>query len=137
VTKNLRRIEVTFPVPVELPDDFQQRLIELVTTVCKAYEAANPGRSMWTFGVGSKITYMPMMREEEEAGRGMEFDDDTLSIECAERERYHRWFVPKGISYECCRACGMVRRADGENDDTPCRGKVSVGPRTDKSEGGA
>lgn len=125
----LRRIEVTFPVPVDMPDDFQQRLVELIDAVCKAYEAENPGRVMWPFGVGSKITYMPMTREEEEAGRGMEFDDDTLAIECAERERYHRWFTPKGIAFECCRACGIVRRADGENDYAACRGKVSVGPR--------
>lgn len=126
----LRRIEVTFPAPVDMPDDFQQRLVELVGEVCKAYEAKNPGRVMWPFGVGSKITYMPMTREEEEAGRGMEFDDDTLSIECAERERYHKWFTPKGgLSRlgECCRYCGIVRRADDQNG--PCRGPVGVGPK--------
>jgi len=119
-------IEVSFPVAVDLPDDFQQRLIELLGDACKAYEAAHPGRSMWVFGVGSRITYMPMTREEEQS-RGMEFDDDTLSIEIAERERYHRWFMPKGIKWECCRDCGIVRRADDQNSS--CKGRPQVGPR--------
>lgn len=124
------RIEVTFPVAVELPGDWDQRLISLVGEACKAYEAAHPGRVMWPAGFGSKITYMPMTREEEQT-RGLEFDDDTLSIECFERERYHRWFTPKGSLSrlgECCRDCGVVRRADDGNG--PCHGPVSVGPRT-------
>lgn len=82
------RIEINFPVPVELPDDFQRRLVALVDVACKAYEATHPGRVMWPFGVGSKITYMPMTKEEEDAGMHMEFDDDTLEIEVSEREDY-------------------------------------------------
>lgn len=122
----IRRIEISFPVPTEVPDALYHRLCEVISDVCKAYEGAHPGRVMWPFGFGSKITYMPMTADEE-AERGMEFDDDTMTIEVAERERYHRWFVPKGIGYECCRDCGIVRRADDKN--SPCRGKVRVGPR--------
>lgn len=123
------RIEVTFPVAVDLPDDFQKRLAELLGEVCKAYEAANPARVMWCFGVGSKITYMPMTADEETT-RGLEYDNDTLHFEIAERERYHKWFVPSGFTFECCKACGMVRQRDGSNDTKPCRGSVAIGMRT-------
>ena len=121
-----RRVEIGFPFTVELPDDFQQRLIGLVEEVCKSYEASHPGRVMWTFGVGARITFMPLTREEEQ-GRGIEFDDDTLSIEVAERERYHRWFFYERLKAECCRDCGVIRR--GEDHHGPCRGKARVGPR--------
>lgn len=134
MSSKLRRIEINFPVPVDLPDDFQKRLVGLVDEVCKTYEANHPGRVMWPFGVGCKITHMPLTREQEEAGEHLEFDEDTLEIEVSERERYHRWFVPKGTLSrlgECCRVCGVVRRADDEN--SPCRGRVSVGPRADSA----
>lgn len=39
----------------------------------------------------------------------------------------HDWFKPDFLEYECCRACGFVRRADGGNK--PCKGNVRVGPR--------
>jgi hypothetical protein len=44
-----------------------------------------------------------------------------------ERSRHpHDWFVPNGLERlgECCRDCGIVRRADDLNG--PCRGKVRV-----------
>lgn len=125
----IRRIEITFPVPTDVPDALYQRLCNVVADICDGYEASHPGRVMWPAGFGAKITYMPMTAEEE-AVRGMEFDDDTMTIECAERERYHRWFVPKGSLSrlgECCRDCGIVRRADDENG--ACKGKVAVGPK--------
>lgn len=123
-TPKILRIEVTFPVPVEVPNAMYQRLCDVINDVCKAYEAAHPGRVMWPAGFGSKITYMPMTKAEEDAGRGMEFDDDTMTIDCAERERYHRWFTPKGIAFECCKNCGIVRRADDQN--SPCKGKIKI-----------
>ena len=85
----LRAIEVGFPVEVELPDGFQQRLCELISEVCREYEVKNPNRVMGVFGVGQKITYAPMTREEEES-RGMEYDESTLQIEVAERENYNK-----------------------------------------------
>ncbi len=124
----LTKVEINFPLSVDVPDDWQQRLCELVGEVCKKYEAAHPGRVMWVFGVGSKITYMPMTQEEERE-RGLEFDNDTLELQVSERERYHRWFTPKFIGYECCRDCGIVRRTDDKNG--PCKGRVGVGPRAE------
>ena len=82
-----RAIQVLFPVPVALPDRWQQRLDQLVGEVCAAYEAAHPDRIMWPAGVGQRITYMPMTREEEQE-RGLEFDETTFAIDVAERERY-------------------------------------------------
>lgn len=39
----------------------------------------------------------------------------------------HDWFTPNFIGYECCRACGIIKRADGKNK--PCKGPVGVRPR--------
>ena len=44
----------------------------------------------------------------------------------------HDWFVPKFIGYECCRKCGVVKRADGQNK--PCRGRVVIGLRDEYTE---
>lgn len=83
----LQSIEVTFPVPVELPDKWEQRLDQLVGEVCSLYEQQHPDRVMWPCGSGQKITYMPMTREDEMT-RGLEFDDTTYAIDVHERERY-------------------------------------------------
>lgn len=45
----------------------------------------------------------------------------------------HDWFVPKFIGYECCRKCGIVRRADDKNK--PCRGRVTLSLRDEYTEG--
>lgn len=39
----------------------------------------------------------------------------------------HDWFTYGRLNWECCRACGIVRRKDGQN--SPCKGAVRVGPR--------
>jgi hypothetical protein len=82
------RIEINFPKKVYVADSKFQSLVEIVTAICNEYESKNPGRVMWAAGMGSKITYMPMTREEELAGKHMEFADDTLAIDCCEREDY-------------------------------------------------
>lgn len=38
--------------------------------------------------------------------------------------KHHQWFMPSGVKWECCRACGIVRRADDNN--SPCKGKVKM-----------
>lgn len=86
----IRRIEINFPAPVELTNDQQRRLDEIAGEMCKAWQALHPGRVMWPFGTGFKITYMPMTRMEEEAGKHIEFDPDTFEISCSEREDY-KW----------------------------------------------
>lgn len=50
-----------------------------------------------------------------------------LTGQGSEGDKTHDWFVPSFIGYECCRICGIVRRADRQNK--PCRGPVPVGPR--------
>ncbi len=37
----------------------------------------------------------------------------------------HEWWIWHGM--ECCKLCGIVKRADGKN--RPCKGIVRVGPR--------
>lgn len=84
----MRGIEITFHVDVEVPDSLYRALNELVGIVCKEYEKTHPDRVMWAFGQGNKITYMPMTKEEEDAGKGIEFDENTYAIEVAERANY-------------------------------------------------
>jgi hypothetical protein len=41
----------------------------------------------------------------------------------------HHWIIFGGnAGMHCCRDCGLVRRADDQN--SPCKGAVSVGPRS-------
>lgn len=82
------RIEINFPVSVYISDRSFHRIVETISEVCDDYENRHPGRTMWPAGMGSKITYMPMTREEEKAGRHMEFAKDVLCVDVAEREDY-------------------------------------------------
>jgi hypothetical protein len=107
------RIEANFPVPVEIPKEQYQKLIDVLSEICKVYEEQNPRRIMWVFGMGSKVTYMPMTREEELSGKHIEFDDSVESFEIFERERYFPvpqdkwylkdrvWLVSKGVCPDC------------------------------------
>ena len=92
--KGIVRIEVDFPLPVELSNEMQRGLMEAVGRICEDYNRAHPDRVMWPFGVGSKITRMPITAEEE-AQFGIQFDDSVLHIEVAERERYADTFRPR------------------------------------------
>jgi len=83
----LQKIEIDFPVPVNLPPGFEQVLSSVVGLVCRQYEKKNPERVMWAAGHGSKPTYIPLT-EEDEKERGMEFDDNIYYIEVAERQKY-------------------------------------------------
>lgn len=40
----------------------------------------------------------------------------------------HEWFRPSFLKFDCCRKCGIVKRADGRN--SPCPGNVHVALRT-------
>jgi hypothetical protein len=80
-------IEITFPLPVNISQSQQRRLVDLISEICDCYEERHPGRVMWPFGIGSRITYMPMTQAEEQE-RGMEFDNSCFSIECSERADY-------------------------------------------------
>lgn len=52
----IQKIQVNFPVPVELPPGFEHTLVCLIDMVCGAYEVANPGRTMWPITVGTDVT---------------------------------------------------------------------------------
>jgi hypothetical protein len=81
----ISKIEVSFPAPVNLPDGWEQALCSLVEIVCKQWQAENPTMVMWTAGIGSKVTRMPIAAGDER----MEFDDDTFAIDCCAREDYY------------------------------------------------
>lgn len=83
----IQAIEITFPVPVELPEGFEKTLSCFVGMVCKKYEKENPTRTMWPAGQGFKPTFIPMTQEQEKE-RGMEFDETTYVIEVFEREAH-------------------------------------------------
>jgi hypothetical protein len=76
----LQKIEISFPVAVELPPGWERALDALVDMVCERYEEAHPGRTMWPAGYGSK----PIWREPQEP----EWDDSVYLIEVAEREAH-------------------------------------------------
>jgi hypothetical protein len=78
----IQKIEVVFPVPVEVPPGFSRLLEGVVGMVCEKYKAENPERSMWVFGVGSK----PLFQEPLEP----KWDDSIYFIEVAEREADER-----------------------------------------------
>ncbi len=80
MSDKIDRIEVTFQVPVNLPDGFEQRLSELLGEVCEDYKEQNPKRTMWLFGWGGKILW--------NEPREPDIDMSVLSIEVAEREKY-------------------------------------------------
>lgn len=83
MANKIRRIEVSFPVEVELPLGWDRALDALVGMVCEAYEAANPTRVMWPAGHGSKIGN-PMWQDPPT------FDDSIYAIDVAEREGSER-----------------------------------------------
>lgn len=95
--EGINSIEITFPVSIKLDDKDYHNLNEVVRIICARYEASHPGRVMWAFGQGFKPTYIPMTKEEEDAGRHMEFDESIYAIECSEREDY---------DYKCTK-CGI------------------------------
>lgn len=106
----VQRIEINFPVPVEVPSGFENLLAAAVDMVCKQYEVQNPYRVMWPAGQGSKILSMPMTRAEEEAGQGMEFDDLCYEISVSEREAYDKDLKRRGfqLTEQDCPTCGSV-----------------------------
>jgi hypothetical protein len=82
----IRKIEVDFPIEVDLSSDVQQELQNLVMKICKAN--CPPNHAFWPMATGSKPTFIPMTAEDEQEG-GMEFDDSIYHIECGIRQRYH------------------------------------------------
>lgn len=57
----INKIEVVFPLQVEMSNNLQQELCEVIRKICKEYEKNNPGRAMWPSGIGSKMLSNPFM----------------------------------------------------------------------------
>jgi hypothetical protein len=76
----IHKIEIDFPVEVELPPGFTRALSVIVNLVCERYKEQHPGRTMWPAGHGAK----PLWREPEEP----DFDDSILHFMVAERKKY-------------------------------------------------
>lgn len=93
------RIEIDFLSPVDFPDGWERALDGLLSIVCKAWEADNPGHVMWVAGVGGK----PIWNEPNEP----DFDMSILSIEVYAREA-----TEKEIARGRCRA----RKQDPESE---------------------
>jgi hypothetical protein len=74
----IQHIEISFPVPVDLPAGFERALHALISMVTEAYEVQHPDRTMWPSGSGAK----PLWREPEEP----DFDHSTYFIHVAEHE---------------------------------------------------
>ena len=83
-------IQVTFPVPVELSREHERALHDLLSDICKSYEAARPDRTMWVMGWGGLCTSMPITAEDEREGVPLSFDMSVLHAEISERENY-KW----------------------------------------------
>ena len=73
------RIEINFPVPVELPPGFDRALDGLTFLITEKYKLDNPDRTMWPAGQGGKI----MWNEPSEP----DVDIRVYSIDVAEREK--------------------------------------------------
>ncbi len=76
----LQKIEISFPVGIDLPPGWDRTLDALVGMICEQYEEDNPTRVMWPAGQGAK----PLWREPQEP----DWDTSVYYIEVAEREAY-------------------------------------------------
>lgn len=125
----VRGIEITFPVAVEMTNDDGRVLDALAGEMCERWKRAHPGRIMWPAGMGSKILYMPITKAEEDAGRHIEFSDHVFAIDCSEREDYD-WLCAKcGIKQGDHKDCILDPPA-GDCDFEP--EKKDLGPDWDR-----
>lgn len=76
----IQRIEISFPVAIDLPDGWDRTLDAMVGMICEQYERENTERVMWPAGQGCK----PIWNEPEEP----DYDDSVYYIEVAEREDF-------------------------------------------------
>ncbi len=79
----ITRIEIGFPVAVEVTEEVQRFLDEALTAICEDYEMDHTDRVMWVFGVGG--TPPPGFMFDEPVG---DWDMSVLNFEIMERERY-------------------------------------------------
>lgn len=119
------KVEISFPVKVELTQDDMRQFDAITGEICDRYKAAHPGRVMWPAGVGSKVLYMPMTRDEELAGKHMEFDDAVFAIDCAEREDFDCLCAKCGIEQGEHSHC-IIDGSAGDCEFEPAKGPPEV-----------
>lgn len=85
MTGLISAIEITFPEQVELTQQDQKDILALITRMTDRYCETHPGRTMWAFGVGQKMTSNPLALSDSDP---LQFDDSVFAIECAERADY-------------------------------------------------
>lgn len=95
MSTKIRKIEVDFPCPVEVPEYVDDFIFQAIDMMCRTYNKSNPGRRMWISGAGSK----PIWREPLEP----EFDNDILYVHVSEHEKQKprsRWNSPDQMPKE-------------------------------------
>lgn len=107
MSKETQKIEITFPIKVEIPLKAKRLISCAIDMICKKNCPEN--YVMWLFGQGKKMTYMPLTLEEEQQ-RGIEFDDsvDCFEVSCREvypeelerRKNQKRRFEPVLIDFD-------------------------------------
>ena len=93
----VQRVEISFGVPVTLPDGWERALDGLIGMVCDQYKREHPDRVMWPAGMGCKPRWSqadaaflgkPTDAAAPDTGEPT-WDDSVFVIECEEREDYH------------------------------------------------
>lgn len=91
-----QKIEISFPCPVEVPNDVIERMDQLVGEICELYESENLSRVMWPAGHGCKINWSkadaaflgrPTEPDAKESGEP-DYDDSIYEISVSEREAH-------------------------------------------------
>jgi hypothetical protein len=106
----IRRIEIDFPVPVELPPGWEQALDGLLCIVTKHYEQQRPYRRMWPAGHGAK----PLNADY------TEFDHEVYGVDICERQALEHELLRRGILAFC--SCGHPPSHHQSADSLSLRG---------------
>ena len=83
--KDIFKIEISFPIGVEITSEQQQELDKVISSICDVYNKQNPKRIMWPFGQGYKLLSNLFTLDDSEP---MEFDLHCYQIEVSEREAH-------------------------------------------------
>lgn len=93
----VRKIEISFPETVEVPQCIMYELSMMVDRICNVYEGQNPTRKMWLASEGSKpqwskadAAFLGVATDTDSPESGEpKFDDSIYQIGCYEREDLH------------------------------------------------
>lgn len=107
-SKNMiQKIEIDFPVPVNLSQDAINLLSCVVSLVC--HDNCPAGFAMWPGEQGFEMLSYPLTKEEEDAGKPVIFDESVYHIGVSFRKE-----DPEGkrLAHERMQRCGLsdIRR---------------------------